>query len=194
MPKPQWRCLDTYLWRRDSFTHGSQICSGRWLSVRGYLYKGGVYSSVLHWMKILLVCANLHGSNLHWIRCFCTPVLSSSPPVYLKIPDKWFSSIAACTHALVELVLGSNPTGSVSLEKGALHVASFIPVEIGGLLSDVSLKPSPLTTGCCIWRAAEYPCSFAHLLQQWSLLLRQQDPCREYFFTQGLLILFLLVG
>ena len=56
-----------------------------------------------------------------------------------------------------ELVLGSSPTGRVRLEKGALHVASFIPVGIGGLLPEVSLKASPLATGCCTWRAVCAP-------------------------------------
>jgi len=43
----------------------------------------------------------------------------------------------------VELVLGSNPTGGVDLEKGALHVAYFIPVETEGLLPEV-LNQAPL--------------------------------------------------
>lgn len=65
----------------------------------------------------------------------------------------------------MELVLGSNPTGDAGLEKGALHVASFIPVEIEGLLPAVSFKPSPLTTGCCVWKAAGFaPFFFVYLL------------------------------
>lgn len=39
--------------------------------------------------------------------------------------------------------LGSNPTASVRLEKGALRVASSIPTETKALLAEVSLKPPP---------------------------------------------------
>lgn len=95
----------------------------------------GVYSSVLHWMKILPFCTNLQGSSLSSARYFCALVLSS-PSVYLKIPAKWLPSV---TRAPGELVLGSSVTGGVGLEKGALHVASFIiPVEVGGLLAKIS--------------------------------------------------------
>lgn len=130
-------------------------------------------------MKILLVCASLHDSTSHSVQCFCTPVPSSSSPVYLKILTKWFSSIMIRTHALVELVLGSSPTGSVRLER--CSACSIFHSSGDRRPFTRSLKPSPLTTGCCIRKAAEYPCSFMHLSSQRSLLLRQQDPLQRIF-------------
>lgn len=186
LPKPQWSCLKCSLWRRDSLSHGSHICNGRWLSVRGCQHKGGSLFLSASWDEDFAVCAKLRNVNLCSLQCSWAPVPSSSPPIYLEIPAKWFSSIRACSHALVELVLGSNPRGGSSLGK------VLCQWQLAFQWNERNYTKA-LTAGCCAWEAAEYLCSSVHLLQQQSLLLREQDPCTEHFFTQDLLMLFLLL-
>lgn len=131
LPKPQWSFLKSSLWRRDSLSHGNHICSGscQWgaASTRG---GGGWLFLSVSWDEDFAVCAKLHHVDVCSLQCFWTPAPSSCPPIYLEIPAKWFSSIRACSHALVELVLGRDPRGSVCLGKGALPVASFLLVEL----------------------------------------------------------------
>lgn len=126
LPKPQWSFLKSSLWRRDSLSHGNHICSGscHWgaASTRG----GGECS----FLSAFAVCAKLHHVDLCSLQCFWNSVPSSSLPIYLEIAAKCFSSIRACSHAQAELVLGSDPRGSVCFGKGALPVASFLPVEL----------------------------------------------------------------
>lgn len=109
--------------------------------------RGGVYSSVLHGMKILLFVPN--STMLTYTHCNVFELLPPAPPLLFtwKSQPKWFPPIRARSHALVELVLGSNPRGGGGLGKGALLVASFIPVEL-----ELQQAPSLLAA---VWRPAE---------------------------------------
>lgn len=182
LPKPQWSCVKISLWRRDSLSHGSHICSGSWLSGRGCQCRGSVYSSVLHGMKILLFVPNSTVLTYAHYDVFEVQLLS---PHLAGNANQVVFLHQGVFKVLVELVLGSDPRGGVGLGRGALPVPAFLPSS-----GTRTITPSPSLLAAVFKKD---PCRSVHLLQQQSLLLREQDPCTGYFFTQDLLMLFLLL-
>lgn len=137
-------------------------------------YKGGCLFLSASWHEDFAVCAKLH------VDLTLTTVFLKSPAPVSSFT--WKSEPS-----------GFPPSGHVHTRWRSLFWAVIPRFGERCIFPSSGTRRTALSPSLLAAVFKKCPCSFVHLLQQQSFLLREQNPCTGYFFTQDLLMLFLLL-